>query len=359
MKRTSLIRKLPKMPITRSAVPDEASFLQDLRVRLARYQDLYDRAPVGYLTLDGAGRILQINQTGSSMLSRVRDNPIGLQLSEFFEGPSRMNMAALMTSSARQMIPQSEEFSLLGQHALQRQCLRVEVLYDRGANEYRVVMSDVTERHALEEELVNMGHREQLRLGTALQDGLGQELAGLSLSMSAMLRDSQRGMPPKFSELRQCQESILGTMSSCLALARDVAPLAAFQGGISQALRDLVASSQSRVAAAVALNITESAPVTLPIANCDHLFRIASEALNNACLHSQANNIQMNFRVRRRTIMLTVSDDGCGLGDVKETLGLGLRVMRYRARLIGAHMSIISAPARGTLVECSCRQLAA
>jgi len=42
-----------------------------------RYADLYDFAPVGYLTLDESGRILEINLTGAAMLGKERANIIG------------------------------------------------------------------------------------------------------------------------------------------------------------------------------------------------------------------------------------------------------------------------------------------
>ncbi|GAO36156.1 hypothetical protein SCT_1557 [Sulfuricella sp. T08] len=42
-----------------------------------RYADLYDFAPISYLTLEGTGRILEINLTGASMLGDERANLIG------------------------------------------------------------------------------------------------------------------------------------------------------------------------------------------------------------------------------------------------------------------------------------------
>ena len=42
-----------------------------------RYADLYDFAPMGYLTLDESGRILEINLTGAAMLGDERANIIG------------------------------------------------------------------------------------------------------------------------------------------------------------------------------------------------------------------------------------------------------------------------------------------
>ncbi|MFA7316439.1 MAG: diguanylate cyclase [Sulfuricella sp.] len=45
---------------------------QQLEEMRARHDELYDRAPVGYLTLDDKGRTLEINQTGANLLGRER-----------------------------------------------------------------------------------------------------------------------------------------------------------------------------------------------------------------------------------------------------------------------------------------------
>ena len=48
-----------------------------------RFSELYDFAPVGYLTLDPAGHILHINFTGSRLLGQARESLVGRGLSRF------------------------------------------------------------------------------------------------------------------------------------------------------------------------------------------------------------------------------------------------------------------------------------
>ena len=50
---------------------------QQLEETRDRYADLYDFAPVGYLTLDGAGVVRDINLTGAGMLGKERLNIVG------------------------------------------------------------------------------------------------------------------------------------------------------------------------------------------------------------------------------------------------------------------------------------------
>jgi PAS domain S-box-containing protein len=51
---------------------------QRLEFSRARYADLYDRAPVGYATLDPHGTILEINLTGAALMGRERDRLVGV-----------------------------------------------------------------------------------------------------------------------------------------------------------------------------------------------------------------------------------------------------------------------------------------
>src|SRR6476660_1170251 len=48
-----------------------------------RYWALYDQAPVGYITLDAGGYILEANLTAATMLDFERGSMIGLSLASF------------------------------------------------------------------------------------------------------------------------------------------------------------------------------------------------------------------------------------------------------------------------------------
>src|SRR5690606_7304761 len=50
---------------------------QILEKTLDRYANLYDFAPVGYLTLDEDGLVQEINLVGATMLCEARENIIG------------------------------------------------------------------------------------------------------------------------------------------------------------------------------------------------------------------------------------------------------------------------------------------
>jgi signal transduction histidine kinase len=88
-----------------------------------------------------------------------------------------------------------------------------------------------------------------------------------------------------------------------------------------------------------------------------HLFRIAQEAVTNGVMHGQAQHIVVGLKVSGGLITLSVRDDGVGLpGEADPREGTGLRIMEYRASLIGASLGVGPGEGGGTLVTCKLRQ---
>jgi signal transduction histidine kinase len=95
--------------------------------------------------------------------------------------------------------------------------------------------------------------------------------------------------------------------------------------------------------------------VELPDENvARHLYRIAQEAVHNAVKHSKGKCIHIELVERDHHVTLTVKDDGRGFSkSVSKPGHLGLHIMEYRAKIIGAMLDIRSAPGKGTIVTCS------
>ncbi len=85
----------------------------------------------------------------------------------------------------------------------------------------------------------------------------------------------------------------------------------------------------------------------------EQLYRIAQEAVKNAIKHAAPSEIRIGLERRDATLVLEVDDDGIGIDESMPLAdGIGLQVMRYRARLIGAELRIGSAPAGGARISC-------
>jgi signal transduction histidine kinase len=87
------------------------------------------------------------------------------------------------------------------------------------------------------------------------------------------------------------------------------------------------------------------------------LFRIVQEVLNNIIRHSKAKLITIKLGYKPAIFFMQIIDNGSGFDitplQENSKFGLGIRNMKNRAQLIGAHFEIISTIAVGTTVNIS------
>ncbi len=86
-----------------------------------------------------------------------------------------------------------------------------------------------------------------------------------------------------------------------------------------------------------------------------HLYRIVQETITNAIRHGKAQRIGIRLDISTdKAVMLVITDDGIGLPEnLENNHGMGLRIMAYRASMIGATFNIRRLPVRGTCVTCT------
>jgi nitrate/nitrite-specific signal transduction histidine kinase len=84
------------------------------------------------------------------------------------------------------------------------------------------------------------------------------------------------------------------------------------------------------------------------------LFRIAEEAIYFEAKQGHARRIEISVAVDDGDFVLTVAGDGDGVSsELEEVESTGLRMMRYRAGVIGGRLDVRSPIAGGTWVRCS------
>jgi len=85
-----------------------------------------------------------------------------------------------------------------------------------------------------------------------------------------------------------------------------------------------------------------------------HLYRIAQEAVSNALKHGQARRIEIGLTAKGRSITLAVKDNGTGIPrKLPKRKGMGLRIMRHRAEVMGGALLVEPVPGGGTRVVCT------
>lgn len=210
---------------------------------------------------------------------------------------------------------------------------------------------DVTEQRRLEREFTRISTREQQRLGRDLHDILGSHLTGISMmaqSLTLSLKHGGRIVP---SDLEELTSLINESIEQVRALSRGLNPVSLEKIGLEAALRELTAGI-SRLSGRYCLFESTGDPPPFDSETNVQLYWIVQEAVTNALRHAHgATAIHIRLACEDDWFVVTVQDDGPGFSRSETTDGMGLRIMRYRARLIRAALLIDSKPGKGTLVR--------
>lgn len=233
---------------------------------------------------------------------------------------------------------------------------RVESFGGRPVRVYGIVQ-DISARKRLERELLEVANREQQRLGSELHDGLGQELAGVSMMLEAMAQQLGEVRPALRNQFEHLRALVTQAIQGTRALAHGLAPVSLQRGGLEGALGMLASQVRMSGGVEVDLDLDVEAPLMLGEVAGNHLFRIAQEAVGNALRHAHPRHIVIALRSSPGEVSLSVEDDGSGFpGDLPPGGGFGLRSMRYRAQEIEGMLEIRPRDGGGTRVTTTCPQ---
>jgi len=207
--------------------------------------------------------------------------------------------------------------------------------------------------HRLESEIIEISEREQRRIGRDLHDGLCQHFAAIGCGVASLRADLlQQHMPNEAAVAAELAELLNNGVVQARDLARGLVPVH-MEAGLSFALEELVGS----VSRLQDIECTFDSDEKVEIGDASaatHLYRIAQEAINNACRHGASSIVRLALVEEGDSATLSISDNGRGISNTSNgSRGLGLNIMSYRARLVGGNLAIEHAPGGGTLITCT------
>lgn len=214
-----------------------------------------------------------------------------------------------------------------------------------------LVFRDVTERKRLEQDILEIAEGVQHRIGQDLHDGLGQELTGIALLSKALANQLQESGHPAAAAAFSVANYSNASVESARRLARGLYPVELRSNGLLLALEDLAAYTSQLFGVSCTLCQSEP-PRVLEQSSEIHIYRIVQECISNAIKHGKATCVRIESLPRQNEHLFAVTDNGSGFKNKPRGPGMGMRVMEYRARVIGAQISVSQPPEGGCRVEC-------
>ncbi len=221
-------------------------------------------------------------------------------------------------------------------------------------------LRDLTERRRNESELrqlivklAELSAKEQRRIGQELHDQIGQVLSGTAMLARSLEQKLAAQKSKETAAAGKLVEQIRDAYAQVRDLAKGLAPVMTARHGLGTALAEFA----ERIGSIYNISCEYRGDHDITIENieaAEHLYRIVQEAVSNAVRHGRSKRIQIGMEKESDdALAITVKDDGDGLpADYVRTDGIGLRIMNYRAQLIGGTLDIRTAEGGGTVVRC-------
>jgi signal transduction histidine kinase len=212
----------------------------------------------------------------------------------------------------------------------------------------RLQRSGQARERALQRSL-DMSDRERRRIAGDLHDGPVQELAGLSMRLSAASASATE--PGQQAILGESAAAVRGSVRTMRSAIVGIYPPNLEAAGLAQALTDLTARLPLE-GLEVTLDLEQAADLG-PVAD-QLLFRACQESLRNVEKHAAASHVSVRVRRERSAAVLEVEDDGRGIGDQDGAPAeghVGLQIVRDLVRDAGGTVAVSSPPQGGTVVR--------
>lgn len=212
--------------------------------------------------------------------------------------------------------------------------------------------TQIIENRHLEKTILEISDLEQARIGQDLHDGLCQQLVSAAFTANMLQQSLAKDSAPETRDATRISDMIDDSITQARNLARGLYPVRLETEGLEMALHELASTLSRRFG--VTCSVECPSPVTVNITGASiHLYRIAQEAITNASKHSGAGQIILSLFSADDHLTMSIQDDGSGIGHINGNPdGMGLRIMDYRARLIGAVLNVTPGPGGGTRVFC-------
>jgi PAS domain S-box-containing protein len=308
----------------------------------SKYKDLYEFAPIGYLTLDGSGRILEANLTSASILGTERVHLVNNRFQAYLAHNCIQEFNAFCRCVLESDIKQTAEFQLNGNGVKRKAPAWVLVearsIQDGVSHGFRMAVIDISERKRMEEEI----QKRSIELVAAKEAAVAavkakaQFLANMSheirtplnaiIGMTSLMLDVDEPLNP---EQRDNLELVRTNGDALLTIVNDILDFSKMENDkvvleehqfklrscVEEAL-DLVAVRAAEKSLNLAYTIDKSVPDTI-IGDPSRLRQILGNLLSNAVKFTDEGEVTVTVSSKElngiNEVHFAVHDTGIGI----------------------------------------------
>lgn len=213
-----------------------------------------------------------------------------------------------------------------------------------------IILRDITNAKRLQKQIMDIADSVRQRIGQDLHDDLCPHLIGtqgLATVLAANLREehsAHEGLAAKIATL------IESGIDKSRSLARGLCPVHLVSHGLFTALEDLARRTERTSGIRCHFDGDEGL-IFNDNTVATHLYFMVQEAAVNAVKHSKATQIWIRMDLKNSMLDLMIKDNGRGFVKNAALNGIGLQIIAYRAKIIGAMIKIDTQIGQGTTIQ--------
>ena len=220
-------------------------------------------------------------------------------------------------------------------------------------------LESVSKNKFLGVQIIKAQEEERYRVSREIHDGPAQDLANLIFQSSICERLIDVKPEEAKEGLQELRRQIRGCLTDVRQIIFDMRPMSLDDLGLVPALRQLLLKLRERGVLQASFQV-DGRERTLEKHVEVSVFRILQEALNNVHRHSGVDKAKVRLLFTESHLSVLVVDEGKGFdmdeAEARRQEGegsghFGMLGMAERAHIIGADLSVVSAPGKGTRVH--------
>lgn len=202
----------------------------------------------------------------------------------------------------------------------------------------------------LERQIIAVSEEERSKIGRDLHDDLGSHLTGVELLSKALQQHLREEVPERAEQLEIIRNLIRDAIEKTRRLSQGLYPVHVVEYGLEAAIEELVVEVKKMFKVNFDLSWQDGGHV-LGKNTATHLHYIIREAVFNAARHGKPSNIGVYMLQDESGFSVKIVDDGKGFAGTPAARGMGFHTMKYRAKAIGATLTINSGEKSGTIIS--------
>ena len=194
---------------------------------------------------------------------------------------------------------------------------------------------------------------ERNRVAREIHDTLSQSLGAISVQLELARGHANQISAPARNHLAAAHKLARAALAEARDSIWNMRSQVLEKGDLGQALQGILVQMTEGTGVTPHMRVEGSSRRLPPVIE-NNLLRVGQEAITNANKHAKPTRIDVTLEFDRRSVRLTVEDDGVGFVTGSTSDGdrrhFGLVGVKERAELLGGTMEITSAPGQGTRV---------